>query len=138
MLLCFLCSSLCFLWLIIVSLNEPVLGFELTINTIERLPPEAFERHIPLITRPTIIAPPVARSPPWPSQVNDLSINTALLTPRADLRGPTLMRFNDRSQRRTKPAKPKTLPRPQRQGPVFFPAPAAIRFGLQREPLQAE
>src|SRR3954451_13105010 len=105
---------LCFLWLIIVSFNEPVLGFDLSIDAIERLPAEPLERHVPLVTRPAIVAPPVTRSSPRSSYVNDFSINTSLLTPRADLRGPTLMRFDDRAQRRTKTAKAQTLPRPHR------------------------
>src|SRR6185369_9008872 len=137
MLLCFLCSSLCLLWLIIVSFHEPVLGFELAIDAIECLASEALECHVPFVARPAIVAPPVTRSSPWPSQVNHFPVNTALLTPRADLRGPTLLHFNNRSQWWAKPAKAQALPRLNRLR-LALPAAPAIGLGLQRESLHAE
>src|SRR5262245_44145395 len=137
MLLCFLCSSLCLLWLIIVPFHESVLGFELAVDAIERLAPEAFEGHDTFITRPTFVAPPSTRSSPWTSQVNHLPVNTSLLTPRADLRGPTLLHFNDCSQGRAKPAKAQVLSRLKRLRLIFSTAPA-IGNSLQRESLHAE
>ena len=124
--------------LIIISLYKPVLGFELSIDAIERLLALALELHVPFITRPAVVAPPITGRSPWSSQVDDFSINTALLAPRADLRGPTLMRLNDRPQRRAKPAKAKTLPRRNGSLRVLFSPPPAIRISLQRETLEAE
>src|SRR5688500_16297460 len=87
---------------IVVPFHIPVLGFELAIDAIKRLLPGALEHHVPFVSRPAIVAPPITGRPPRPSEMYDLSVNTALLAPGADLRGPTLISLNYRSQRRAK------------------------------------
>ena len=93
---------------IVVSFHIPVLGFELAVDAIKRLLPGPLEHHVPLVSRPAIVAPPITGGSPWSSEVYDFSINTALLTPGTDLRGPTLFSLDYRSQRRSKHSKTKT------------------------------
>src|ERR1041385_6153840 len=124
----FLFCALCaFLWLLIISLDKPSFGLQFLVDAIKSLLAGAFEGHIPLVSRPAIIAPPVAGSSPWTGSTHYLPIHTALLTPRAHLRGPTLIGLHYRAQWRTKHTKPETLLI------ADLPALTPIRFSHERE-----
>src|SRR5260370_32734652 len=60
------------------------------------------KRNIPLVSGPTIITPPITRCSPGSSQTYNSSIDTPLFTPRADLRGTTLVGLHHGSQWRAK------------------------------------
>src|ERR1041385_8181996 len=92
------CTLCAFLWLVIISLDKPSFGLQFLVDAIKSLLAGAFEGHIPLVSRPAIIAPPVAGSSPWTSSTHYLPIHTALLTPGAHLRGPTLIGLHYRAQ----------------------------------------
>src|ERR1044072_6282042 len=144
---CF-CAFCAFLWLvlfvllcrsIVVSFYKPVLSFEVAVDAIKRLLSGALERHIPLVSSPAIVAPPITISSPRTSQLHDFSINTALLTLGADLRGPTLVRLHYRSQRWTKHSKTETRLITDCQLPIgVFTALTKLGFGGQSEVLQAK
>src|SRR5215216_5224589 len=93
---------------IVVSFYKPVLGFALAIDAIKRLLSGPLEHHVPFGSRPAIVAPPITGSSPWSRKPHDFSVNTALLPPGTDLRGPSLVSLNYRSQRRPKHSKTKT------------------------------
>ena len=87
--------------LIIISFDEPVLSVQLAIDAIESLVALALEGHVPFVSRPTIVPPPITGGSPWTSQSDNFSIDTALLAPGADLRWTTLIGFDNCLQRWT-------------------------------------
>src|SRR5215510_14286157 len=125
--------------LVIISFYEPVLGLEFAVDAIKSLLAGTFEGHVPLVSRPAIVAPPVASSSPWTGHVHHLSINTALLTPGAHLRGPTLIGLHNRSQWRTKHPKPEALLIASCRLPIVdFASLARLRFICECESVYAE
>src|SRR6185369_5430664 len=94
--------------LIIVSLYEPILTLQFAVDAIQSLLAGTLERDVPFVARPAIVAPPVPGSSPWSSNAHHFPVNTALLSPRAHLCGPTLISLHHRAQWRTKDAKTKT------------------------------
>ena len=102
--------------------------------------PLTIDRHVPFISRPAILAPPITRSSPWSSKVDDFPVNTSLLTPGADLRGPTLIGLDYRSQVVDETfGNPSDCRLPIAELPIFFfPALANIGNGLKREAFNAE
>src|SRR5262245_148604 len=115
-----------FVALIIISFYKPGLGLQFPVNAIKRLPARTFERHVPFVSRPAIVAPPVACSSPWTGKTHYFPVNTALLPPRPPLPGPTLIGLHYRAQRWTKHAKAKTLPIADCRLPIAFAMPATI------------
>src|SRR5687767_6031023 len=97
-------------FLVVSAFDKPGISFQFAINAIKRLFLALIwhDCHVPLVTRPASVAPPVAGSAPWTSHVDHLAINAPLFAPGADPRGQSAIDLDHGAQRRAKRAKPET------------------------------
>ena len=109
-----------------------MLAVQLAIDAVKGLVALAFEGHVPFVSRPTIVAPPITGSSPWTSEGDDFSVDTALLTPGTDLCGQPLSGFNDCLQWWTIATKAEALLTAGGRLLIVFSS------SLQREALHAE